>query len=252
MNMFLHNVPFDKFDILEGNTLTSPLHDLNKKFEIIVSNPPYSKKWEGKQNPILINDERFMPAGVLAPTSKSDYAFIMHSLYMLDIDGKAAIVSFPGIFYRDGAEKQIRQYLIDNNFIDCIIALPNNLFYGTSINVDILVLSKSKKDNNVLFIDATQYFEKKTNQNELSQQNIDEILKIYHQRTNIDHISTLASYQEIKNNDYELSVNTYVEPEKNEEIIDIKALNSEIEKIVKRNDELRTNINKIIKEIDNE
>ena len=252
MNMFLHNVSFDKFDILEGNTLTNPLHDLNKKFEIIVSNPPYSKKWEGKQNPILINDERFMPAGVLAPTSKSDYAFIMHSLYMLDVDGKAAIVSFPGIFYRDGAEKQIRQYLIDNNFIDCIIALPNNLFYGTSINVDILVLSKSKKDNNVLFIDATQYFEKKTNQNELSQQNIDEILKIYHQRTNIDHISTLASYEEIKNNDYELSVNTYVEPEKNEEIIDIKALNSEIEKIVKRNDELRTNINKIIKEIDNE
>lgn len=252
MNMFLHNVPFDKFDILEGDTLISPKHDLNKKFEIIVSNPPYSQEWEGKKNPILINDERFMPAGVLAPISYSDYAFIMHSLYMLDIDGKAAIVCFPGIFYRDGAEKQIRQYLIDNNFIDCIIALPKNLFYGTSISVDILVLSKSKKDNNVLFIDATQYFEKKTNQNELSQQNIDEILKIYHQRTNIDHISTLASYEEIKNNDYELSVNTYVEPEKNEEIIDIKALNSEIEKIVKRNDELRTNINKIIKEIDNE
>lgn len=252
MNMFLHNVPFDKFNILEGNTLINPLHDLNKKFEVIVSNPPYSKKWEGKNNPILINDERFIPAGVLAPTSKADFAFIMHSLYMLDVDGKAAIVCFPGIFYRDGAEKQIRKYLIDNNFVDCIISLPNNLFYGTSINTDILVLSKSKKDNNVLFIDASKWYEKKTNQNELSQENIDEILKTYHKRTNIEHVSRLVSCEEIKNNDYELSVNTYVESENNEEEIDIKTLNNEIDEIVNRNEELRANINKIIKEIDNE
>lgn len=254
MNMFLHNVSFDKFNISRGDTLIHPsfLNSNNKGFEVIVSNPPYSKKWEGNKNPLLINDERFNHAGVLAPTSKADLAFIMHSLYMLKVDGKAAIVSFPGIFYRAGAEQKIRKYLIDNNFIETIIALPSNLFYGTSINVDILVLSKSKKDNSVLFVDASKYFEKETNQNKLSDENINQIIDICKQRTNIKNISTLANYETIKNNNYELSVNTYVEHENEKEIIDIKKINLEINELVKKNDELRNKINQIIKEIDNE
>lgn len=252
MNMFLHNIPFDKFDISLGDTLINPKHDLNKKFEIIVSNPPYSQTWEGKKNPILINDERYNSAGILAPSSFADYAFIMHSLYLLDADGRAAIVSYPGIFYRGGAEQKIRKYLVENNYIDSIISLSQNLFYGTSINVDILVLSKVKTDNNILFINASNIYEKKTNQNILNEENIKNIFEIYNKRTNIKNLSSLVTYEEIANNDFELSVNTYVKNEIIKENIDIKFLNLEIDKIVLKNEELRNNIKLIIKEIDSE
>ena len=203
----------------------------------------------GDDNPVLINDERFSPAGVLAPKSKADMAFIMHSLYWLAANGTAAIVCFPGIMYRSGAEKKIRQYLIDNNYIDCIIQLPDNLFFGTSIATCIMVLSKSKKENKTLFIDASKECVKVTNNNKLTDENINNILEVYANKKDIDYYSRLVSNKEIAENDYNLSVSTYVEKEDTREVIDIDKLNKEIEEIVKREDELRKEIDKIIKEL---
>ena len=250
INMFLHDVGFDKFDIACEDTLISPQHWDDEPFELIVSNPPYSIKWAGDENPLLINDPRFAPAGVLAPTSKADLAFIMHSLSWLASNGTAAIVCFPGIMYRGGAEQKIRKYLIDNNFVDCVIQLPSNLFFGTSIATCIMVLKKNKADSNTLFIDATNECIKVTNNNKLTQANIEKIVFVFAGHTEEKHFSHLASYEEIAQNDYNLSVSTYVEAEDTREKIDIKKLNAEIEEIVAREATLRAEIDAIIKEIE--
>lgn len=251
INMFLHDVPYDKFNIKLGDTLLEPKHWDDEPFEAIVSNPPYSIKWEGDDNPILINDQRFSPAGVLAPKGKADLAFIMHSLSWLATNGTAAIVCFPGIMYRGGAEQKIRKYLIDNNYIDCIIQLPDNLFFGTSIATCIMVLKKGKSENKTLFIDASKECVKVTNSNKLSPQNIENILKVFIERKEkIDYVSRLVPNDEIAQNEYNLSVSTYVEAEDTREVIDIKALNQQIAEIVAKENILRAEIDKIIKEIE--
>ena len=251
INMFLHDIDYDKFDIAHEDTLLNPQHWDDEPFEVIVSNPPYSIKWEGDDNPVLINDPRFSPAGVLAPKSKADLAFIMHSLAWLATNGTAAIVCFPGIMYRGGAEKKIRQYLVDNNFIDCIIQLPSNLFFGTSIATCIMVLKKGKSDNKTLFIDASNECIKVTNNNKLTQANMDRIVETFASRAEEAHFSHLASYEEIAENDYNLSVSTYVEAEDTREKIDIVKLNAEIAEIVAREQVLREEIDRIILEIEN-
>ena len=250
INMFVHDIGFDKFNIACEDTLISPAHWDDEPFELIVSNPPYSIKWPGDDNPLLINDPRFAPAGVLAPKSKADLAFIMHSLSWLASNGTAAIVCFPGIMYRGGAEKKIRKYLIDNNFIDCIIQLPSNLFFGTSIATCIMVLKKWKTDNRTLFIDASNECIKVTNNNKLTQDNINRIVDTFACRQVSDHFSHLADYNEIVENDYNLSVSTYVEAEDTREKIDIVKLNAEIAQIVAREQVLRDEIDKIIAEIE--
>ena len=250
INMFLHDIGFDKFDIACDDTLTSPQHWDDEPFELIVSNPPYSIKWAGDSNPLLINDPRYAPAGVLAPKSKADMAFIMHSLSWLAPNGTAAIVCFPGIMYRGGAEKKIRKYLIDNNFVDCIIQLPSNLFFGTSIATCIMVLKKGKADNTTIFIDATKECIKVTNNNRLTEDNLQKIVSAFARREEIKHFSHVASYEEIAENDYNLSVSTYVEAEDTREVIDIKKLTAEIEEIVRREAELRDAIRNIIEEIE--
>ena len=250
INMFLHDIDYDKFDIAHEDTLVNPQHWDDEPFEVIVSNPPYSIKWEGDDNPVLINDPRFSPAGVLAPKSKADLAFIMHSLAWLATNGTAAIVCFPGIMYRGGAEKKIRQYLIDNNFIDCIIQLPSNLFYGTSIATCIMVLKKSKADNRTLFIDASSECIKVTNNNKLTEENIRHIVDEFVSRADVDHFVRCVPYEEVAQNEYNLSVSTYVQPEDTREVIDIVKLNAEIEQIVAREQVLRDEIAKIIGEIE--
>lgn len=250
INMFLHDIGYDKFNIACEDTLVSPQHWDDEPFEVIVSNPPYSIKWAGDDNAVLINDPRYSPAGVLAPKSKADFAFIMHSLSWLATNGTASIVCFPGILYRGGAEQKIRKYLIDNNFVDCIIQLPDNLFFGTSIATCIMVLKKSKKDNSTLFIDATNECVKVTNNNKLNEDNINDIVKTFTNREDKEHIAKLVSNAEIAENDYNLSVLTYVEKEDKREKIDIVELNKEIDKIVAREQILRDEIKKIISEIE--
>lgn len=250
INMFLHDIDFDKFNIGNGDTLINPLHWDDEPFEVIVSNPPYSTKWDGDSTPYLINDQRFAPAGVLAPKSKSDMAFIMHSLSWLATNGVAAIVCYPGILSRGGAEQKIRKYLVNSNFIDCIIQLPSNLFFGTPIATCIMFLKKSKKENSTLFIDASKYYQKVTNNNKLTNKNIDDILKLFIERKNVQYIAKLVDNNVIASNDYNLSVSTYVEREDTREVIDIKKLNFEIDEIVKKENELRSKINQIIKEIE--
>lgn len=254
INMFLHDIGYEKFSIEHGDTLIDPKHWDEEPFEAIVSNPPYSIKWEGSDNGTLINDPRFSPAGVLAPKSKADFAFIMHSLHWLATNGTAAIVCFPGIMYRGGAEQKIRKYLIDNNYIECIIQLPDNLFYGTSIATCIMVLKKSKRDNRTLFVDASKECVKVTNNNKLSNDkrnnNIDNILNAYKNRETMQHFTYLATKDEIEKVDYNLSVSTYVESEDTREVIDITVLNAKINKIVDCENALRQEINAIITEIE--
>ena len=250
INMFLHDIDFDKFNIACEDTLISPQHWDDEPFEVIVSNPPYSIKWAGDENPLLINDPRFAPAGVLAPKSKADLAFIMHSLSWLATGGTAAIVCFPGIMYRGGAEQKIRKYLIDNNYVDCVIQLPDNLFYGTSIATCIMVLKKSKTDSSVLFIDASRECVKVTNNNKLTDKNITNIVNEFTTRAEATHFAHLASYDEIVQNDYNLSVSTYVEAEDTREVVDIVKLNAELKEIVAREQVLREEIDRIIAEIE--
>ena len=252
INMFLHDIDYDQFDIALGDTLIDPQHWDDEPFEAIVSNPPYSIHWEGESNPVLINDQRFSPAGVLAPKSKADLAFIMHSLSWLATNGAAAIVCFPGSRYRGGAEQKIRKYLVDNNFVDAVIQLPDNLFYGTSIATCIMVLRKNKPENSTLFVDASKEFVKVTNSNKLTETNIEKILEWVKERKNIDHIVRLVPNSEVAEQNYNLSVSTYVEPEDTREKVDIKKLNTEIKEIVARENELREKIDKIIAEIENE
>ena len=250
INMFLHDIDYDKFDIACEDTLLTPMHWDDEPFEVIVSNPPYSVKWAGDDNAMLINDPRYSPAGVLAPKSKADFAFIMHSLAWLASNGTASIVCFPGILYRTGAEQKIRKYLIDNNFIDCIIQLPENLFFGTSIATCIMVLKKNKIDNSTLFIDASKEAVKVTNNNRLTDENIENILKIFENREDVQYVARLVSNKEIEENNYNLSVSTYVEKEDTREVIDIKELNKQLDEIVKRENILRDEISKIIAEIE--
>ena len=250
INMFLHNINYEKFDIACGDTLTAPKHWDDEPFEAIVSNPPYSISWEGDDNPLLINDERFAPAGVLAPKSKADLAFTMHMLSWLATTGTAAIVEFPGVLYRGGKEQKIRQYLIDNNFVDCVIQLPANLFFGVSIATCIIVLKKSKKDNKVLFIDGTNEFIHSGNKNKLTDENIEKILKAYIERTDKDNFSKLVSNEEIGRNDYNTSVSSYVEQEDTREVIDIKKLNASLIEIVAKQNDLRAKIDAIVADLD--
>lgn len=252
MNMFLHNVNYDKFNIALGNTLLNPFFGDDKPFDAIVSNPPYSINWIGSDDPTLINDDRFAPAGVLAPKSKADFAFVLHALSYLSTKGRAAIVCFPGIFYRGGAEQKIRKYLIDNNFVETVISLAPNLFYGTSIAVNILVLSKSKKDCKTQFIDASgdDFFKKVTNNNLLEDKHIERIMEIFDSKENVEYVTKTIDNNLIAENDYNLSVSSYVEAKDNREVIDIKVLNVEISKTVEKIDKLRADIDAILEEIE--
>jgi len=251
MNMFLHNVNYDKFHIVLGDTLIDPRLGDEKPFDAIVSNPPYSVKWIGSDDPTLINDERFAPAGVLAPKSRADFAFVLHALSYLSSKGRAAIVCFPGVFYRGGAEQKIRKYLIDNNFVETVISLPPNLFFGTSIAVNILVLSKSKTDNTTQFIDASgeDFFKKATNNNVLTDKHIAKIMKIFDSKEAVEYVATMVDNKKIAKNDYNLSVTSYVEFEDTREVIDIEVLNTEIAETVKKIDRLRLDIDEIVKSI---
>ena len=251
INMFLHDINYNKFNIANEDTLINPKHNDFEPFEAIVSNPPYSIKWVGDDNKILINDKRFAKAGVLAPKSKADLAFIMHSLSYLAENGTAAIVCFPGVMYRGGAEQKIRKYLVDNNYIDTIIQLPDNLFYGTTISTCIMVMKKSNKvDNNVFFIDASKEFVKATNNNKLTNENIQNILDAYTKREEKQYFSKLVKNEEVAEQEYDLSVSRYIEQEDTREKIDITKLNEEIKNIVAREQVLRGEIDKIIIEIE--
>ena len=250
INMFLHDINYNNFNIERGDTLIDPKHWDDEPFDAIVSNPPYSIRWAGKSNPLLINDPRYAPAGILAPESKADLAFTMHMLTWLSQKGTAAIVEFPGVLYRGGAEQKIRKYLVDNNFVDAVIQLPSDLFFGTSIATCIIVLKKSKNDNNILFIDASNECIRNTNKNKLSDDNITNIINLLKNRKNEDNKAYLATYDEIKENDYNISVNSYLKIEGNSEIIDIRKLNSEIEIVVEKQNKIRIELDKIISELE--
>ena len=250
INMFLHDIDYDKFDIALGDTLTTPQHWDDQPFEVIVSNPPYSIHWEGDADATLINDPRFSPAGVLAPKSKADLAFIMHSLAFLATNGTAAIVCFPGIMYRGGAERKIRQYLVDNNYVDAVIQLPDNLFFGTSIATCIMVMKKGKRDNAVLFVDASEECVKVTNNNKLTEDNIKSILSLVEERKEkVEHRSRLVHRDEIAENDFNLSVSTYVEQKDTREKVDIVKLEAELKEIVAKEAKLRAAIDEIVAEL---
>lgn len=250
INMFLHDVNYEKFDIAHGDTLLDPQHWDDEPFEAIVSNPPYSIKWEGDANPLLINDERFAPAGVLAPKSKADLAFTMHILSWLAVNGTAAIVEFPGVLYRGGAEQKIRKYLIDNNYVDAVIQLPADLFFGTTIATCIIVLKKSKTDNSVLFINASAEFKRVGNKNKLTPDNQQNILMALDAREDEDHFAKLVSNEDIAANEYTISVSSYVEEEDIREAVDITALNAEIAEIVARQSQLRHSIDELVAELE--
>ena len=236
MNMFLHNINYDKFHLVHGDTLIHPELGDEKPFDAIVSNPPYSVKWVGDHDPTLINDDRFAPAGVLAPKSKADFAFVMHALSYLSSKGRAALVCFPGIFYRGGAEQKIRKYLVDNNFVETVISLAPNLFFGTSIAVNILVLSKSKTDTKTQFIDVSgdDFFKKETNNNVLLDSHIERIVDMFDNKEEVAYVAKSIDNSKIAENDYNLSVNSYVEPKDTREEIDIKVLNKEVAQTVKK------------------
>ncbi|WP_208392227.1 type I restriction-modification system subunit M [Auritidibacter ignavus] len=250
INMFLHDVNYDKFSIAHGDTLTDPQHWDDEPFDAIVSNPPYSTRWEGKNNPLLINDPRFAPAGVLAPVTKADLAFTMHVLSWLAVDGTAALVQFPGVLYRGGTEQKIRQYLVDNNYVDAVIQLPEDMFFGTTIAVCILVLKKSKSVNDVLFIDASKDFVRRGKNNVMTESHRDKVVSMVEERREEQYVSKRVSAEDIANNDYNLSISSYVEFEDTREKIDITELNAEIARIVERQAELRTSIDAIVAELE--
>lgn len=252
INMFLHNINYNNFSIERGDTLIHPVHWNDEPFDAIVSNPPYSIKWAGKSNPILINDERFAPAGILAPESKADLAFTMHMLSWLSPKGTAAIVEFPGVLYRGGAEQKIRQYMIDNNFVDTVIQLPPDLFFGTSIATCILVLKKNKSDNNILFVDATDECVRTTNKNKLSDENIENIVSLLKDRKSVENKSYLATYEEVKDNDYNISVNSYLKTVGEDTTIDIEEVNKKLSEVVPRQQQIRKELEEIIKELEDD
>ena len=250
INMFLHNINYNNFSIERGDTLIHPAHWNDEPFDAIVSNPPYSIKWAGKENPILINDERFAPAGVLAPKNYADLAFTMHMLSWLSPKGTAAIVEFPGVLYRGGAEQKIRQYMIDNNFVDTVIQLPPDLFFGTSIATCILVLKKNKSDNNILFVDASKECVRNTNKNKLSDNNINNVVNLLKDRKSVENKSYLATYDEVKDNDYNISVNSYLKTNTDDNNIDIDEVNKKLAEVVPRQQQIRKELEEIIKELE--
>jgi len=250
INMFLHDINYNNFDVAHGDTLTDPKHWDDEPFDAIVSNPPYSINWEGDANPLMINDPRFSPAGVLAPKSKADLAFTMHMLSWLSTSGTAAIVEFPGVLYRGGAEAKIRKYLIDNNYIDTVIQLPPDLFFGTTIATCVVILKKSKKDNKTLFIDASKEFVRGGNKNKLSEDNRKKILNVFIERKDAEYFAKIVDNKDIAGNDYNIAVSSYVIAEDTREVVDIKELNKEIERIVARQSELRTAIDEVVGEIE--
>jgi len=250
MNMFLHSINYDKFNIKLGNTLEDPCFGDDKPFDAIVSNPPYSVKWKGSDDPALINDDRFAPAGVLAPKSKADFAFVLHALSYLSSKGRAAIVCFPGIFYRGGAEQKIRQYLVDNNYVETVISLAPNLFYGTTIAVNILVLSKHKADTRTQFIDASGLFKKETNNNVLTDEHLEKIMRVFDSKADEDYFAKSVPFEMIAGGGYNLSVSSYVEAKDTREVIDIKKLNADLKDTVSRIDQLRSDIDAIVAEIE--
>jgi type I restriction enzyme M protein len=252
MNMFLHNINYDKFNIQLGDTLRSPHFGDDKPFDAIVSNPPYSVKWIGSDDPTLINDDRFAPAGVLAPKSKADFAFVLHALSYLSARGRAAIVCFPGIFYRGGAEQKIRQYLVDNNYVETVISLAPNLFFGTTIAVTILVLSKHKLDTKTQFIDASGLFKKETNNNTLTEAHIEQMMQVFDSKADMEHFAKSVAHETIAANGYNLSVSSYVEAKDNREVVDIGQLNAELKITVAKIDQLRADIDAIVAEIEGE
>ncbi|BEE14502.1 MULTISPECIES: type I restriction-modification system subunit M [Aeromonas] len=250
MNMFLHNINYDKFNIQLGDTLREPHFGDDKPFDAIVSNPPYSVKWIGSDDPTLINDDRFAPAGVLAPKSKADFAFVLHALSYLSAKGRAAIICFPGIFYRGGAEQKIRKYLVDNNYVETVISLAPNLFYGTTIAVNILVLSKHKTDTRTQFIDASGLFKKESNNNILLDEHIEQIMAVFDSKANVDHFAKSVPFEQVAANDYNLSVSSYVEAKDNREVVDITQLNAELKTTVSKIDQLRKEIDAIVAQIE--
>ena len=252
INMFLHNINYNNFSIERGDTLIHPAHWNDEPFDAIVSNPPYSIKWAGKSNPILINDERFAPAGILAPESKADLAFTMHMLSWLSPKGTAAIVEFPGVLYRGGAEQKIRQYMIDNNFVDTVIQLPPDLFFGTSIATCILVLKKNKTDNNILFVNASDECVRNTNKNKLSDENIENIVSLLKDRKSVDGKSYLATYEEVKDNEYNIYVNSYLKTSDENTIINIEEVNKKLSQVVPRQQKIREELEAIIKELEDD
>lgn len=252
INMFLHDINYNNFDISHGDTLTDPKHWDDEPFDAIVSNPPYSINWEGDANPLLINDPRFSPAGVLAPKSKADLAFTLHMLSWLSTSGTAAIVEFPGVLYRGGAEQKIRKYLIENNYVDAVIQLPPDLFFGTTIATCIVILKKSKKDNKTLFIDASAEFVRGGNKNKLSETNRKKILDAFIARKDVEHFAKIVDNKDIAENDYNITVSSYVISKDTREVVDIIELNTEIARIVARQSELRTAIDKIVADIEGE
>jgi type I restriction enzyme M protein len=250
INMFLHDVNYEKFDLAHGDTLIDPAHWDDEPFEAIVSNPPYSIQWDGDSNPLLINDSRFAPAGVLAPKSKADLAFTMHILSWLAVNGTAAIVEFPGVLYRGGAEQKIRKYLIDNNYVDAVIQLPPDMFFGTTIATCIIVLKKSKNDNSVQFIDASAEFDRSGNKNKLTDENSKKILDAFAGRADSDHFTRLVPNDEIAKNSYNIAVSSYVEQRDTREIVDITELNTEIARIATRQHELRAEVDEIVADLE--
>lgn len=252
MNMFLHNVNYDKFNIQLGDTLIEPHFGDDKPFDAIVSNPPYSVKWKGMDDPTLINDDRFAPAGVLAPKSKADFAFVLHALSYLSSKGRAAIVCFPGIFYRGGAEQKIRQYLVDNNYVESVISLASNLFFGTTIAVNILVLSKHKTDTTTQFIDASGLFKKGTNNNLLEDTHIERIMQVFDSKANVEHFARSVPLQKVAANDYNLSVSSYIDAKDNRDVVNIVQLHTDLKTTVARIDKLRAEIDAIVAEIEGE
>ncbi|MBR4748915.1 MAG: type I restriction-modification system subunit M [Abditibacteriota bacterium] len=259
MNMILHEVNFTDFHIIRGDTLATPCYDWKTRlgegfegFDAIVSNPPYSIKWKGKTNPLYADDPRFSPAGALAPVNYADLAFVMHMLYSLAEDGTAAIVCFPGIMYRGGAEKTIRKYLVEQNFVDAVIGLPDKLFYGTQIATDIMVLKKNRERRDILFIDASAECVPVTNGNLLSPDNIARIYGLYKDRQPAENLCSTVDPEAIKENDWNLSVSNYVEKPDTTEPVDIKALNASLAEIAARSQKLREEIDAIVREIEGE
>jgi type I restriction enzyme M protein len=250
INMFLHDINYEQFDLAHGDTLLDPAHWDDEPFEAIVSNPPYSIRWDGDANPLLINDPRYAPAGVLAPKSKADLAFTMHMLSWLAVNGTAAIVEYPGVLYRGGAEQKIRKYLIDNNYVDTVIQLPPDLFFGTTIATCVIILKKSKKDNSVLFIDASTEFVREGNKNKLTEGNRQRILDAFISRQSVEHFAQLISSRDVAENAYNATVSSYVGAEDTRVEVDISALNAEIARIVQRQSELRSSIDAIVADLE--